>query len=382
MRKYLTIAGLLILGSVVFTTTSGFAQSFRSGDNITVAQSETVDSALFAGGRNIDIAGRVNGDVYCAGMNVTVSGTVKGDVFCAAQTLRVSGVIEGSVKLAGQSVILSSPTVDKVGIAGQTVTIDRETEISQDVMLAGQDLSVNGVVGRDLAVAGQNVSIGNLVKRNVSGNVERLTLTSDAQVDGNIEYTSNNDLVEQQGASVQGNTTREQPKENQKENIPFKPIGMLYILFAMLIISLVLVLLFPRLFNKTNERISILPGKTALIGVAGIFLSPIVIGLLAATIVGIPLAILMFLAWIIVLFLSGPTLAYTIGKKVWKSATSPMLIMLVGSLLLVVLYVIPIIGFFAVLTAGILGTGAILSEMFNLAEPQAKIKKTKSPAKK
>lgn len=382
MRKYLAIAGLLVLGSIIFSAGTGLAQSFRSGDNITVAKNETVNSALFAGGRNIDIAGTVNGDVYCGGMNVTISGNIKGDVFCAAQTLRVSGDIKGSVKLAGQSVILSSPNVDKVGIAGQTVTIDRETEISQDAMLAGQDLSLNGVIGRDLAVAGQNVTIGNLVKRNVTGSVERLTLTSDAQVDGNIEYTSNNELVEQQGASVQGTITKQQPKESQKEMMPFKPIGILYVFFAMLIISLVLVLLFPRLFNKTNERISILPGKTALIGVAGIFLSPIVIGLLAATIVGIPLAILMFLAWIIVLFLSGPTLAYTIGKKVWKSATSPMLIMLVGSLLLVVLYVIPIIGFFAVLTAGILGTGAILSEMFNLAEPQAKIKKTKSPAKK
>lgn len=383
MRKYLTIAGLLIVGSIVFSSMTGLAQSFRSSDNLVVGKSETVDSALFAGGRNIDIAGTINGDLFCAGMNVSISGKVKGDVFCAAQSLRVSGEIEGSVKLAGQTVNFSSPKVAKAGVVGQTVTIDSATEVTQDAQLAGQDLTVNGDVGRDLAVAGQNVVIANKVGRDVTGSVEKLTLSSGAEVGGDLDYTSTTEAVIQDGAVVSGSVNRQQPKEKQSTNFAvFKPVSILYLFFAMIIVSLVLVVAFPRLFNETNGRIMSLPGKTALIGFAGVFFTPILAILLMITVVGIPLAILILLAWMVVLFVSGPAFAYSVGARVWKRSESPMIIMLVGSVLLILLYIIPIIGFFAVVAAGLLGTGALLSEMFGLDRPAQKVTATATKSAK
>ncbi len=382
MRKNLLIAGLLVIGSLIFVSASGLAESVRSGDNITVAKGETVDSVLFTAGRNIDIAGTVNGDVYCAGMNVSVSGTVNGDIFCAAQTLRVSGEVEGSVKLAGQTVNIDSPMLEKVGAVGQSLTIDSQTKVEQDALLAGQDISLNGPIGRDLAVAGQNVTLSSEVKRNINGDVENLRLTSDARVGGDIEFTSANDLDRQDRAEVNGEITRLQPEVNKDVNNAFMPIGVLYLLFAVTILALVLVLLFPGLFSATDSRIAINPGKTFLIGLAGIFLGPVLIGVLLATVVGIPLAILGILAWLVLLMLSGPTFAYSIGRKVWSKGQSQMLVMLVGALLLVVLSVLPIIGFFVVVLSGIFGLGALLSEMFGLQPPTPNSKKAAKKPKK
>ena len=59
--KLITLSlGLVLLSTLVFVGAAN-AQGFKSGDTITVAKTETVDSMLFAAGNNINIAGTVNG---------------------------------------------------------------------------------------------------------------------------------------------------------------------------------------------------------------------------------------------------------------------------------------------------------------------------------
>jgi cytoskeletal protein CcmA (bactofilin family) len=121
--KLITIGiGVAVLSLAALTGIAG-AQNFKSGDNVTVMSNEIVDSMLFAGGKNINIAGTVNGDVYCAGQTIAITGTINGDVFCAGQTITVSGTVNGSVRLAGQIVTLSGVIDDSATIGAQDLTI-------------------------------------------------------------------------------------------------------------------------------------------------------------------------------------------------------------------------------------------------------------------
>lgn len=339
------------------------AQSFRTGDNITVPQNRTVNSTLYATGRSIDVAGTVQGDVICAGQNITVSGTVTGDVLCAGQSIHINGTIEGNVRLAGQNVTISGTVNKSASILSQNLTTDSDSAIGQDIGITTQDVVINGSVGRDLAAASSNVIINNSIGRNVQGDLNKLTLQSNAAVQGFIDITSPNNIRRDTGSQVQGRVTRHEPQESNNTT-NWVGLGWLftfYILAAMLILALALVLIMPGAFQvAANTALSSL-GKTILIGIAATVIVPIVIIALMFTIIGIPLGILLLLAWLLVLFLSGPFAAYLLGRLLLRdNARNAFLVMLLGAVILLILYLIPFLNILALLLVLWFGIGMIL----------------------
>jgi uncharacterized membrane protein len=72
---------------------------------------------------------------------------------------------------------------------------------------------------------------------------------------------------------------------------------------------------------------------------------------------------LLGLMWLVIIMLSGPFTAYYIGRLLFSSARSVLLTMFVGSIVLLVLYFIPVLGVFVLLGVYWLGTGMILLEL-------------------
>lgn len=342
------------------------AQSFRTGNNITVPQNRTVDSTLYATGRNIDVAGTVKGDVICAGQNINVSGTVTGDVLCAGQSIHINGTVEGNVRLAGQNVTISGKVNKNANVISQSLTTDSNSSIGGDIGIAGQDIIINGSVGRDLAVASGDTTINNTIGRNIHGDVSQLTLQSDAQVQGFIDITSPNNVQRDNGAQVQGKITRHQPTENNN-NTSWVGLGWLftlYVLVAMLVVALVLVLIMPGAFQAAANRALSSMGKTILIGIAATVIAPIVIIALMFTFVGIPLGILLLLVWLTILLLAGPFAAYLLGRLVLRdSAKNAILVMLLGAVVLLILYLIPFLNLLVLLLVLWFGVGMIIRSL-------------------
>lgn len=362
-RIQLAFIGLLVTLPLLGIALTTNAQSFRTGDNITVPQNRTVNSTLYATGRSIDVAGTVQGDVICAGQNITVSGTVTGDVLCAGQSIHINGTVEGSVRLAGQNVTISGKVAENATVLSQNLTTDSDSSIGQDIGITAQDVVINGSVGRDFAAAGGNVIINNSIGRDIHGDLNKLTLQSDAAVQGLIDITSPNNIQRDTGSQVQGKITRHQPPESNN-NTSWVGLGWLftlYILIAMLIVTLVLVLVMPGAFQAAANIALGSLGKTVLVGIASTVLVPIVIIALMFTIVGIPLGILLLLAWLIVLFLSGPFAAYLLGRFLLRdNARNAILVMLIGAIVLLVLYLIPFLNILVLLLALWFGVGMVV----------------------
>jgi cytoskeletal protein CcmA (bactofilin family) len=363
--KILTISlGLVVLSTLAFVGIAG-AQSFKTGDTISVASGETVNSMLFAAGNNVDIAGTVNGDVYCAGQTLTISGTINGDVICAGQTVIISGKINGDIRIAGQTVTLTSPVSGSATVGAQTLVIDRSATISRDLLGGSVETTVNGTVGRDIVAGATNLSVNGKVIGNIKGETENLNIGSAGFVGGNIEYTSLNDPVVASGGKIAGTVTRIAPEKESKANI-VAPIAFtfglfVYSLIAWLAVGLVLVALFPRIFGEATERAVKKPGMTILVGVLGAILAPILVISLLMTIIGIPLAILTLLVWFGIMLLVTPFAGYMLGHVIMPKSKQPVGVMALGTGVLVVTYFIPIIGFFTLLAAYLFGMGMILS---------------------
>ena len=363
MKKIL----LSIISIVLFTLVVGVgvagAQSFRSGDNVTVIKGQVVDTSLWASGRNIDIAGTVNGDIFCAGQNVTISGTVNGDVICAAQTIRIAGTVNGDVRLAGQTVTISGSVSNNSSVAAQIFSLEEAGSVAGDTSVAATDINLSGTIGRDAALTAQSVAISSSVGREVKAITEHLRLGSKAQVGGDLSYTSANKADVAKGASIAGTTNRYQPKAtaNHRDRLfGFSLLAALYTIISLLIVALALVLLLPQLFQSVSSVAIAAPVKALLVGVVAVFVFPIVFVALLLTVFGIPLALLFMLIWLLILAFSGLFFSYYVGRLVLKNQPNPIIIMLVGALIVLIIHVIPILGLIVVAVAIWMGSGMAL----------------------
>ena len=365
--KIVTLAlGILTLCLIAFSGIAQ-AQSIKTGNAVNVPVGETVDSMLFIGGNSIDIAGTVNGDVYCAGQNITISGTVKGDVFCAGQNINISGNVDGGVRLAGQAVIVNGIIKNSATIASQTLSLGKDSIIGNDLAGAAQTATLDGVIGRDIAVSFMSLNINGTVNRNIIGNIENINVGSTGVVGGNISYSSNNSPVISDGGQIKGDVAitpvKEQPSVSPEAITRLVVITILYMFVTMLIVALVISLLMSKILAKTTNKAIKSPGRTVLIGIGSVIIAPILIVALLMSFIGMPLGLLTMLVWILILTISFPFAGYMVGQLILKNSNSSVLKTLTGVSLLMIVFLIPILGFFVMIAAHIFGVGMIIDNL-------------------
>ncbi|MBI5906864.1 polymer-forming cytoskeletal protein [Candidatus Saccharibacteria bacterium] len=339
---------------------------FRSGDSATVSSGETVDSSLWVGAKNVDIAGTVNGDVFCGAQTVNISGTVKGDVICGAQTINVSGNVEGSVRLGAQTVNLTGSVGRNATVGAQTITTDSKSRVGGDASFGASNTHLNGQVGRDLAVGGSMVDLNGVVGRDVKGGADKITLAGSAKVGGGVEYTSKNKIAIADGASVAGKVIQHAPKQKSgtfASLLIFHGVVALVAALFLLVTALIVTALLPQFVHKVSNQAMNRVWWVLLTGFVASIMVPILFVLLLMTVIGIPLAILMIFSWLLIAFSSGLFTAYYVGRKVWRTQTNPLLRVLAGGPILLILFLIPYLGFFVMLVAFWLGAGMVLLEL-------------------
>jgi len=356
----------LLLSLFVFVGVTN-AQVFKTGDSPTITSSDTVDGSAYMSGSTIDVAGNVNGDLYCAGQNVTISGTIDGDILCAAQTISVTGQVTGDIRIAAQTINMSGTVGKSATLMGQTIRIESQGRIGQDATLTGQDVAVNGQIVRDLVVASAVTTIDTTIGRNVTANTANLRLGSVAVIQGTLNYTSPQELSQASGAAVVGEVNYTQATQQKPENVyAYNAIGALVWVLMLLVSALIFALLFPQTLRDVTNK-SVTSPLYVLINMAVGFVAGIVIPFavffLIITVLGIPFAFVVVLAWLLILALSGVFAAYYVGRIVWRRQTNVVLSMVVGTGILVLLSVIPILNILVVFLSVVYGTGAQLMRL-------------------
>lgn len=377
--KIITLSlSLVILSALAFVGVAN-AQSFKTGNTVTVAANETIDGMLFAGGSNIDIAGKVNGDIYCAGQTITISGTVNGDVFCAGQTITVTGYVGGSVRLAGQSISLDGTIGNSATVGTQNLTIDSNGVINRDLLGGSQNITINGQIKRDVVAGSSSLTVNGKIDRNIKGGAGALTVGFAGLIGGNVDYTGTNDPNVISGGKIVGTVTRTAPKAQPKAAI-YAPMAFtigwfIYSFIAMIVLALVLVSLLPHTFQESSNSALKTPWRTAFVGFSAIVLTPVLIVMLLISAIGIPIAILISLIWFIVIILSSSFAGYMLGRLIMRDSKQPVWIILTGVSILAITYFIPIVGFITMFVAYIFGTGMVLMQGKNIFTKQSLAKK-------
>lgn len=351
------LVGLVLTVSLLSVGVAN-ASNFRSEESITVSSSEVIESSLYAAGSNLRIDGTVKGDVFCAGQNVEINGTVEGDVLCAAQMIRIEGTVFGDVRIASQSITVGGAINGALTATGQSVHVSEGAVVGRDTTVFGESVVLANQNGRDVVAGASALTISGTIARNVEATAKAVTLEPTARVDGNLVYTSNENADAKAGAVVAGTVERKDPpKEAYRDDmVASYVIGPLYWFAALLVLGLAGLLVTPKLVEGPAEVLRRRPVASLGFGLAGLLATPILAVFLMATVVGLPLGVILLLLWAISLiggfvvaaYCTGMLLVEKLGQKRWQRV----LALTLGLLVLVIASALPSVG-------GLVGFAAI-----------------------
>jgi hypothetical protein len=147
---------------------------------------------------------------------------------------------------------------------------------------------------------------------------------------------------------------------------------LLYCLASFGILSLLITILFPSQVKSITQNALPRPWRSLGVGfIAGIAV-PIFEFLLLISSIGIPIAVILGLVWLLVLLLSFPVFAYYLGRLMMHEGSNSLYISLVGVCVLVICYFIPLLGAISFLTTIWLGSGMQVLALFSSINKHSK----------
>ncbi len=359
------VVSLVAVLLTLFTSLPVLAADLRGGDTITVASGEVVDDDLYIAGNTIIIDGTVNGDLWAFGSTITVNGDVNGSIVAIGQTVNVNGNVGHAVRLVGQTINISGNVSGDLIVFGSEANIASKVKIGGDMLFSAGNVRLNGPVEKDVKGSGSEVIVANVVGGDVELKVKNLTLTSSANVQGNLTYTSENEADIQSGAKVEGKTTHNMPEV--KKPAPFSGIvGKLIGFLMALVTGLIIILIIPGRSASVADSIRNKPWTSLGWGAVILFATPLAAIVVCITVIGIPVGLIALALYAIAIYISQVFVGLFIGRWIigrFRGTESKAIMvgaLALGLVILTLLGLIPYLGFWIGLAVALFGLGAIL----------------------
>lgn len=338
---------------------------------VTLGSDKTVDEDYFATGDTVEIHGTVNGDLYAAARKVIVEGIINGDVIVTAGTVNISGKVSQDARIAGGKITITGNIRRNVSVAGGYVEILGPAGVGGSILAFGGELILSAPVGGNVKAAAGEMLISDTIDGDVEAAAGKIRLTPEAQINGDLTYSSEEEISLEPGAVISGTVTRKDSSgffdiSAEKMSVVFFGTYIFTALvnfFSTLLIGLILLYLCPEFMKRTVEILREKTLSSAGAGFLAVILTPIIIISLMLTILGIPLALILTGIYIIYLYVSRVFVIHWAGHLVLKKSgkeSSSGWVFFTGLIVFTVLSVIPVIGGIITFLATVFGLGSLL----------------------
>lgn len=415
-RNYrtLTVALILVVLLGLLATTAVQAER-RSGEEVVVAAGEVVTDDLYVAASKIVIDGVIKGDLIAFGQSIIINGTVEGDLLGAAQVIAINGSVNDDARIAAQAIVVrdGGRIGDDANVAAYSFEAQSESSIGGDLWVAASQVSLAGRIAGDMLGGGEGVHIAGAVDGDVEVGVadtdqmrgfsyaqfmpalpegfqmlsvpRGLTIAERARIAGNLTYTSRSEFSVPGGA-VGGTIAHLLPEVTRTETeaapVVFGSgawaIEQVQRLLRLLLAGLLLVWLASGWLRRIAEALRARPlpslgwgvlspfallafvviAAVIIVIVAGllgyVFGSMALIALLLSSAAGTIVVVYLMLAFYIGALVS----AYALGERILPGGR-PLWAMLIGTAILWVLTLIPVVGVIIGIVFALFGLGAI-----------------------
>ncbi len=340
--------------------------SRESQRHVSVSSSQVVNGDYFAFGDSVEIAGTINGDLYASGGQVVVDGRVNGDVLVAGGRLSLSGTVSQDVRAAGGQVTITGNIGRNLTVAGGNVEVASSALVKGGVVAAGGNIDLSAPIEGAAKVAAGTLNVGNRIGADLDAAVGTLRLASKAAIQGNVNYWSGREASISEGAHIEGKIVRNVPPEKPRF---FKAAFVAWLIFvainfvSTLILGLLSVRFFPSFHQSVVRTLRDRPWASLGIGFIAAVVLPVGCAILFATIIAIPLGLILLSALFILLYWSRIYAIARIGEAILarlRPASSRSAAFVLGLFVYYIVTLIPIIGWFVVALVMLFGLGAEL----------------------
>ncbi|ELZ48006.1 hypothetical protein C463_01926 [Halorubrum californiense DSM 19288] len=311
------------------------AQSIQSpSGSVVIAEGETVDS------------------VETAAATIVVRGTVEGDVSGAAGSIRIAetGRVGGTLASTAGTVVIDGTVAGDVEVGAGSFELTETGRVDGSIDVGAGSIRVDGAVGGDVRAAADSVALG-----------------PNAVVDGEFRYDAET-FTESPEASVAGGVV-EDPSLGGDGGPgiggggAFLPswVGTAYGVAANLALGAVLLLAFPRFSRTVGDRVGTDPLVSGGVGFLALAVTPIALAFVAITIVGLPLALVGLVGYVVALWVGYVYGQYALGSWVLDRLGTPnrWLSLLLGVVAVALIGFLPWVGGLADLLVLLLGLGSL-----------------------
>ena len=312
----------VILGLFVLLPLPAHAAEQRLVGDVVVGQ-QGVEHDVSTGVGDLEVRGVVEDDVHSGFGDVLVTGEVEGDIDAGFGDVKIEGPVDG------------------------------------DVRAEFGDVYVNDSVGGDVNVGWGDVDLG-----------------PDGEILGNLEcegceITGNRSEVK--GEMMARGMALDFDESHGKGIIGF--VGWLFAALAFAACAVLAAVVAPRPLSSAASRAEESPGRSFIYGLVSLPVIFVLCVVLAVSIVGIPLLLLLVPAYLALLFFGALVAAFFIGTRVLmvtgRYRFGNALAAVVGAMILAATTFIPVLGDLLLYALSILGTGAIILALFSRRSPRA-----------
>lgn len=366
MKKIILVFAL-IFSSIIFTH-SAQAFEIKIDDSVTLGKEEIADGNIYASCDTMKIEGTVNGDVIALCKSVVINGTVSGDVISFSQDITINGEVKGSVRVASNKILINGNIGHNVNAFGTEINLTASSTVGWDVLISGVNGNFNGVIDGNLHGNIASTNIGGKIGKNINLTIESnnqggLLINKEAIVGGDLIYTATQEARIESLSAIAGTVSQATPKEKNQNTISIVS-NIFYKISALFLIGLILISLKKSFVSDVTKNLETKNWQTLLIGLGGLFLTPLIILFFIISVIGLPIALILLALYLILVGVSVVFSSFFIGERLLKSfvkkTINPFLILLFGLTVFVLLITLPYLGNYLALVFVTYGLGGIL----------------------
>jgi cytoskeletal protein CcmA (bactofilin family) len=349
---------------------------WRAGARVNVQADQHEN--VWAAGAIVSVRGAVRYDVRAAGAEVAVDAAANRDLWAAGAIVTVNGSAARDMNVAGARVAIDAEVGRELRVAGARVLVGARTIVNGRTRIAGADVVFAGTSNGPAEFYGDHVLIEGRIAGNLLVRGRSVTLAASAVVNGDIVFEVLDEPQIEPGAQITGRQTVTLPRMPRLDTRhvfgALAALG-LFAVGAGFVLGLILLIGARGFVERAIERMRSAPVQCGLTGLAVLILVPIVIALIMVTLVGIPVGLLVMLAFPLAMLTGGVLAAFWVSdwllnrQRSTRGFGARLLFLIVGLVILTVIGLIPIVGFITWLIALLVGLGGLWYAMRNRTAP-------------
>lgn len=354
MKRTLLFVSLILCAVVPSVV---FGAGIRVSSDVTTTNTDTfTDNQYLIGGR-VDAQGTMQDDLLVVGGRSILSGIVEQDaLLLGGESVTLPGTVRGDARIVGADVTISGTIEGDLVVVGGRVQVLKDAVIQGEVLIVGGEVFFDASPVKHIRIIGGTVSIGGTITNTANITTQRLSFADTAKISGSIVYFAPQEFIKNAKSEITGSVNFNKINSIRENGIiehavvSFLNFWIVLRFVTTVVLTFLLVFMFRVFSQKTTEHVLRSFGSSVAIGALTTLFLPVVGIICLASLILLPVALLLGLAYAFVMIVASSVAGIAVGalmKRVFsKSDTLEVSFhtAVIGVVLLTLIQFVPVVG--------------------------------------